>query len=344
MQNNVTNLDRNVTIVPAPKRFFRTEWFIVLLVLLIATVVWVLVWHLYKQDPLSDHPLYHEQQKLKELEVVFLDVRQGDSIFIRTPNGRTILIDAGQGASQYVFYDAGKHTILSFLQKQGISRIDTLVMTHPHADHYGGMPAIVEAIEIGEYLDPGMDHPAPSYLALLELILAKGIPYREIAAPMILDWDPEILVQVLWPEKGFATLNPNDISIVIRVVYGDVVYLFSGDIETDVESVLNLYEDQLRTTVLKVPHHGSDTSSSLGFLEYVIPRLAVISVGYKNRFDHPVSDILTRYEKLDVPVLRTDRQGTIHTVTNGRVVRVHPELGNSFEIFPFPSVSPEGAP
>ena len=145
MQNNVTNLDRNVTIVPAPKRFFRTEWFIVLLVLLIATMVWVLVWHLYKRDPISDHPLYHEQQKLKELEVVFLDVRQGDSIFIRTPNGRTILIDAGQGASQYVFYDAGKHTILSFLQKQGISRIDTLVMTHPHADHYGGMPAIVEA-------------------------------------------------------------------------------------------------------------------------------------------------------------------------------------------------------
>lgn len=344
MQNDVTYPNRNVTIVPAPKRFFRTEWFVVLLVFLTAATVWALVWHLLKRAPNSDKPLYHEQQKLKELEVVFLDVRQGDSIFIRTPNGRTILIDAGQGASQYVYYDAGKHTILPFLEKQGITRIDTLVMTHPHADHYGGMPAIVDAIEIGEYLDPGMDHPAPSYLALLESILAKGIPYREITAPSILDWDSEILVQVLWPEKGFATLNPNDISIVIRLVYGDVVYLFAGDVEADVESVLNLYEDQLRTTVLKVPHHGSDTSSSLGFLEYVVPRLAVISVGYNNRFNHPVSDILTRYEKLDVPVLRTDRRGTIRTITDGKVVRVYPELGNAFEIFPFPSVFSGEAP
>jgi competence protein ComEC len=311
------------------------------LVLLAASAAWIAVWRFDRTGSPDGKPLYRQQQKLKELEVAFLDVRQGDSIFIRTPNGRVILIDAGQGASQYVSYDAGQHTILPFLAERGITRIDTLVMTHPHSDHYGGMAAVVDSVEIGEYLDPGMDHPAPTYLALLETILEKKITYREISAPMTLDWDPDILVQVLWPEKGFATQNPNDISIVIRLVYGDIVYLLAADIETDVESVLNLYGDQLRTTILKVPHHGSDTSSSYSFLEHAIPRLAVISVGHNNRFDHPSDDILTRYEKLDIAIMRTDRHGTVRTMTDGKVVHVHPELGTSFDIFPFPSIPPE---
>lgn len=311
-----------------------------MLVLLAALAAWIPVWHFDHAGSPDEKPLYRHQQKLKELEVTFLDVRQGDSIFIRTPNGRVILIDAGQGASQYVSYDAGKHTILPFLAERGITRIDTLVMTHPHSDHYGGMTAVVESMEIGDFLDPGMDHPAPSYLSLLETILEKKIAYHEISAPMTLDWDPDILVQVLWPEKGFTTQNPNDISIVIRLAYGDVVYFLAGDIETDVESVINLYEDQLRTTILKVPHHGSDTSSSHGFLEYTVPRLALISVGHNNRFDHPSGDILTRYEKLDIPIMRTDRHGTIRTITDGKVVHVHPELGMSFDIYPFPSIPP----
>ncbi|MBN1880472.1 MBL fold metallo-hydrolase [bacterium] len=340
MRNNHTDIRNNVTIVPVRHGLFSREWLVVLLVALTAIATWTIVWKVPSQRTEKQQAVYKVEKRVKELEIVFLDVGQGDSIFIRTPNGRTVLVDAGSAKNQYAAFDAGEHAILPFLRTRGINRIDTLVMTHPHADHFGGMQSLLDSIEFGEYLDPGMDHPVPSYFTLLETIQKKGILYREVKAPQILDWDPEMFIQVLWPEKGFRTENPNDISIVLRIVYGDIVYLLAGDVEADVESVLNLYGNQMRTTVLKVPHHGSNTSSSLNFLENIVPRLAVISVGYNNRFDHPKAEILTRYEKMNIPVLRTDRVGTIRTMTDGKVVRVFPELGGPFEIFPFPSEPP----
>lgn len=341
MPNRLSNPPADVTIVQSHRGLFGREMLTALLVAVVAIATWILVWKTLPDGLESNQQAaYRVETRLKEMEIDFIDVGQGDSIFIRTPNGRTILIDAGSAKNQYASFDAGEHAILPFLRVRGITRIDSMVMTHPHADHFGGMQSLISEIEIGEYLDPGMDHPVPSYFKLLQTIQQTGIKYREVRAPENLQWDPDILVQVLWPEKGFSTENPNDISIVLRIVYGDVVYLLAGDVETDVEGVLNLYGPQLRTTVLKVPHHGSDTSSSQGFLETIVPRLAVISVGFNNRFDHPKDEILTRYEKLNVPVLRTDRAGTIRTMTDGRVVEVNPELGDPFEIYPFPPLPP----
>jgi competence protein ComEC len=343
VQNNNEKHHRNdVTIVPVRRGRFPVEWLTIALVVLVAAAAWGLVWHLTPAgDTSAREPLYQPQELLKELEVIFLDVRQGDATLVITPNGHVALIDAGQGKTQFTHYDAGIQTIMPYLARRGIDRIDTMVMTHPHADHYGGMISIASAMKVGEYLDPGMDHTAPTYLALLETIEQQQITYREIAAPMILDWDPDILVQVIWPEEGFATTNPNDVSIVLRIVYGDVVYLLPGDVETEVESVLSLYGSDLRTTVLKVPHHGSNTSSSRRFLETIVPRLAVISVGYQNRFDHPKDDIVNRYERMEIPIVRTDRHGTIRTVTDGKTVNIHPELGSAFTIYPFPGIPPE---
>ncbi|HPQ41378.1 MAG TPA: ComEC/Rec2 family competence protein [bacterium] len=326
----------DVTIVPARPGLFSREWLTVLIVVLAAAAAWIIAW---KQidGTAAEQPAYQVAQRIKELEVTFIDVGQGDSSFIRMPNGRTILVDAGPSKGMYSTYDAGEQAVIPFLQQKGIARIDTLMMTHPHADHYGGMQALLNSgIEIGEFLDPGMDHPTQSYRTLLETVGRLGIPFREIRAPNTLNWDSDVLVQVIWPEEGFSADNPNNASIVFRLVYGDVVYLFAGDAEAVVEGVLNAYGPGLRTTVLKVPHHGSDTSSTRSFMEYVIPRLAVISVGNNNRFNHPNPDIMDRYDRMNIPVLRTDKSGTITTKSDGTVVRVTPEMGAPFEIYPFP--------
>lgn len=333
----------DVTIVPIKSSVFNREWITVTVVICAAMATWLFFWNQTESSTL-DEPVYTIQEKLKELEVVFLDVGQGDCCFIRTPNGHTALIDSGANSGKYSRYDAGRQTVLPFLKRKGISRIDSLVMTHPHADHYGGMMSLLDSdIQIGEYLDPGMDHPTQLYRDLLGMILQRNIQYRETKAPGVLHWDPEILVQVLWPEAGFKPENPNNASIVLRIVYGDVVYMLTGDIEEPVESQLNAYGSALRTTVVKVPHHGSNTSSTRRFLENLTPRIAVISVGHNNRFNHPQKDVVELYDKLNVPVLRTDRTGTITTKTDGKVVRVSPELGASFDIFPFPPPAPDEA-
>lgn len=326
----------DVTIVPFRSGLLSKEWLTVMLIVAAAVAAWFIAWTQTGSEPAGE-PAYHVAKRIKTLEVTFLDVGQGDGCFIRTPNGHTILVDAGPSKGLYSTYDAGEQAVIPFLQQKGIRRIDSLVMTHPHADHYGGMHALLNSgIDIGEFLDPGMDHPVRAYRKLLETIGQLNIPYREIRAPNILDWDPDVLVQVIWPETGYVSDNPNNVSIVLRLVYGDVVYLLAGDVEAEVEGVLSRYGTGLRTTVLKVPHHGSQTSSTRKIMELLVPRLAVISVGHNNRFNHPDPDIVDRYDRMNIPILRTDRSGNITTLCDGKVVRVKPELGTPFEIFPFP--------
>jgi len=330
----------DVTIVPIKPGIFSREWLIVLLVIALAVSIWTIVWK-QTNSSLPGKNIYQVSKRLKEIEITFLDVGQGDSCFIVTPNGRKILIDAGPSGGIYSNYDAGKQVVIPYLQNRGIKKIDTLMMTHPHGDHYGGMHALLASgIKIGEYLDPGMNHPSKSYMKLLMTIRDMQIPYKEIRAPKVLNWDPDIFIQILWPEKDYITTNPNNASIVMRIVYGDVVYHLSGDAEADIERLLNAYGPAMRTTILKVSHHGSKTSSSRSFLENITPRLAIFSVGHNNRFGHPHKEILELFEKMNIPILRTDKNGTIRTISDSKVVRVIPELGSPFEIFPFPQLAP----
>lgn len=288
---------------------------------------------------------YTEVASGRELEVTFLDVGQGDSVFIRTPSGKLILIDAGPGKGEYSRFDAGERVVVPFLKRQNIKRIDTLIMTHPHADHYGGMFAVLKEIEVGEFLDPGLAYPSELYEDLLELIDKKNIPYRLTHAPATLDWDPSILVQVLWPEKDFVeSANPNNVSITLRIVHGDIVYLLTGDIEAEIETHLYAYQKGLRTTILKVPHHGSDTSSTQRFLEYVRPRLAVFPLGINNKFGFPEQKITERYRNLEIQMHRTDLAGTLRTFSDGKRVKAQPDKNAPFTIYPFPAEPPEVTP
>ncbi len=320
------------------------EW--ILTVVLLSAGCLILIAAGYRQYIAKNAPGgYSKTGTAPELEVTFLDVGQGDSIFIRTPSGRVVLVDAGPGKGEYSRFDAGERVVVPFLKRMGIRKIDTLVMTHPHADHYGGMFALLGKFEIGEFLDPGQPYPSELYESLLDKLDQLGIPYRLTRAPSTLDWDPSMLVQVLWPEEGhLENANPNNVSIVLRIVHGNNVYLLTGDIEMEIEMQLNAYQTGLRSTVLKIPHHGSTTSSSQRFLEYVRPRFAVMQLGINNRFGFPERAITERYRSLEIPVHRTDLTGTARTFSDGNRIKVQPEKGTPFTIHPFPSEPPEATP
>ncbi len=339
-------IEKNVAIVPTSRSFLTREWLTVVIAIGAAAAIWVFTVQNNGIQAESDGKTpYTATTTSRELEVTFLDVGQGDSIFIRTPGGKNILIDAGPSRGEYSYFDAGTQVLLPFIKSRGITRIDTLVMTHPHADHYGGMIAVMGAVEVGEFLDPGLDHISEAYTKVLKLVQKKKIPFKLIRTPRVLSWDDNMLVQVLWPDDtGYIPSDPNNNSIVLRIVYGDVVYTLAGDMEKVVEEQLYPYREQLRTTVLKVPHHGSHTSSTRKLLEYMNPRLAIMTMAMNNRFNHPDKAVENRYLDRKIPVLRTDKNGTIKTLCNGKRVKVQPEIGRAFTIYPFPDQAPETQP
>jgi len=342
MGSSMMSSNSDATIVPAPNTVFFREWMLIFTAFLAAAFVWFFIaFEDSNTTSSATNKIAYQQGSTKELEVTFLDVGEGDCAFIQTPNGHTALIDAGPGKGKYSRFDAGEKVVLPFLISKGITHVDTLMMTHPHADHYGGMIPVMDAIEIGEFLDPGLDFPSRGYEKLLLKVEEKNIPYRIIQAPKILSWDPKVFVQILWPEQGSQRpKDPNNNSIVFRLVYSDIVYFFSGDMEIPVERNMYAYGEQLKTTILKIPHHGSDTSSTRILLNLLKPRLAVFSCGYNNRFGHPDLTIIERYNDLKIRTLRTDKHGSITTLCNGSRVKVTPKYGSPFTIYPFPAMLP----
>lgn len=254
----------------------------------------------------------------RNLEVIFFDVGQGDSILITTPGKFRILIDGG-GEETTFKSRATSREILSYLRRAGIKRLDTVVLTHAHYDHLGGLIAVLgdKRISIGEVLDTGVPHPSEHYVAFLQAIRErKEIAYRQPKPGEYLQWGKEVTARVLGPLASYGNLN--DSSLVIKLYYGKISFLFTGDAETDAEAAMSKqWGFGLRSTVLKAGHHGSATSSSEDFLRFVSPRLAVISVGGDNRFGHPANETIQRLSRTGTEIYRTDLHGTIGIATNG---------------------------
>ncbi|MEW6555868.1 MAG: DNA internalization-related competence protein ComEC/Rec2 [Elusimicrobiota bacterium] len=264
--------------------------------------------------------LYSQQEtKPKNLEVYFLDVGQGDGAFLKTPNGKNILIDAGQCALEDDEFDAGKEIVIPFLVKQGITKIDCIVASHAHADHIGGLISIMKKYPVGEVLDTGFPYPSPVYTRFLQVIKLKKIKYKIVTRGEILHWDADLSVEVLSPNTNQLFDDPNNNSIVLKITYKNVSFLFTGDMETSAEeSVLSNYKkSELSAVILKVAHHGSRSSSTEDFLSAVSPEVAVMSVGRYNRFRLPHPTIVKRYNDFDIELHRTDKEGTIIVTTDG---------------------------
>ncbi len=261
------------------------------------------------------------------LETVFLDVGQGDAIFMRFPDGRTLLVDGGgrpdglDGGD----YDPGERVITPFLRRRGITRIDHLVLTHPHGDHVGGLEAVLKDFRVGRVWYGGTEFHGPQYqrwLALLARETARGrLAWQIPRAGERMLAGKDLTARFLHPEAeplAGTRSDENNSSLVLRVDYRGVSFLLTGDIEAEGErALLAGRAGDLPATVLKVAHHGSNYSSSGEFLDQVGPALAVIQVG-RNSFGHPGPETLERLKGRGILVYRNDLHGAVTVKTDGR--------------------------
>jgi competence protein ComEC len=259
-----------------------------------------------------------------KLQIYALDVGQGDSLLVISPEGKSVLIDAGPP-------QAGAE-VLAALRKKNVKSLDLAVATHPHADHIGGMKPVIENIPIKNFLDSGQNYASNEYERLLRLIKEKRIKFILAKKGMTFDLDSGIKLEALNPpgngewitkvRSGASVENAN--SVVLRLTYGNFSMLFTGDAEAETEQALIKSGAPLRAQVLKVGHHGSRYATSAKFLAAVGPEAAVISCGADNRYGHPAQQTLDRLRKAGVNVYRTDLSGEIAIISDGVKFEVHP--------------------
>lgn len=263
------------------------------------------------------------------LKVNFINVGEGDCILIEAPNKINILIDGG-GTPQSNF-DVGSKIVIPYLRRKGINEIDLLILTHPHLDHLEGLLPVLKELKVKMVLDSGLACDSSEYKEFISLILKKGIPYHKAKAGdnFIFNNNLEIfLLNPLYDSDFYAESDFNNASIVVKLFYKNVDFLFTGDIEETAEKKLLVWQNILQSDILKVGHHGSSTSTSLEFLDKVDPGIAVITVG-KNHFGHPSQKIIERLEDKNIQIYRTDEDGTIVIRTNGQEYWIRTLRGNN---------------
>jgi competence protein ComEC len=262
-----------------------------------------------------------------KLEVSVLDVGQGDSIFTAFPDGRTMLIDGGgQPGSEWVGgqrsgLDVGEQVVSPYLWSRGIKRLDVVALTHAHHDHLDGLHSVLQNFRVGE-LWIGRDEETHAFEDLLKEAREHGVRIVHEVSGSKFDWDG-VTGDVLWP----ADLTPvneasNDDSLVLRLEDGSVRFLLAGDIQKKVEQRLVKEDAGIAADFLKVPHHGSKTSSTPDFVAAVAPKVAVVSAGEANPFGHPAPGTVERYAQAGVRLLRTDRDGAVTALTDGHALTV----------------------
>lgn len=240
------------------------------------------------------------------LRVTFFDVGQGDAIFFRTSWGYKGLIDGGP--QKTILYHLGKE--ISFFERD----LDVIILTHPHRDHIEGLLEVLERYHVSLVILTGVVYESPLYDSFLAKLREKSISLTFASSDRDIVFPDGTVLDILFPQQSLAGVhveNINSSSIVARLSYAGDSFLFTGDVSANEEAVLFNSPLFLNARVLKVAHHGSKMASSLGFLQAVSPKTAVISAGAKNRFGHPHAEVLERLEQLGIVVQRTDREGNV---------------------------------
>ena len=262
-------------------------------------------------------------------EVHYLDVGQGDCSLVLC-DGHAMLIDGGEASESSKVY--------AYLQQHGVSHLDYMVASHAHSDHIGGLSGALNYATVDTAFCPVTDYDSKTFNSMIKYLDKQGI---DITVPSAGD---EFMlgsahVQILSPQKSYD--EPNDTSIVLKVTYGETSFLFTGDAERTAEADILDAGYNLSSTVLKVGHHGSDTSTSYPFLKEIMPKYAVIQVGKDNSYGHPTEDILSRLRDADVKVYRNDLQGDIICSSDGEDVSFTTKKNESVQTNPTVVATPD---
>lgn len=255
------------------------------------------------------------------LRVDFLNVGQADCALLST-NGHYMVIDGGNNG------DADR--ILSYLEEQGVEKLDAVVGTHPHEDHIGSLDAIINHFDVDAVYMPKIMHTSKTFEDVLDAVANKGLKIKSPSPGDTIDFNG-LEIEVLGPQREYKDFNNN--SIVLKVNAGETAFLFTGDAEETAEKDILQAGYDLQADVLKVGHHGSSTSSSQAFLQAVKPKYAVISVGVGNSYHHPEEEALQRLQSIGAEIYRTDLQGDIVCTTDGKNIAFNCNSVSGAEVY-----------
>ena len=292
--------------------FSRRRWFAIAGIAgLLASAAWIV---LFPPKPRITPGVF---------EVTAIDVGQGDSLLLITPEGKTLLLDAGgMPGSSHSDFDVGEEVVSPYLWSRGIRRIDVIVLSHAHSDHMGGMPSVIANFQPREFWF-GVESPDRGFQDLEQTARAFHVQFEPHHAGESFDFGG-LHIRVLNPQRDWppSTRDQDDESLVLHMQYGETSALLVGDAHHRIEKFL--IEESPRADLLKVGHHGSLTSSSPEFLEAVQPRFAVVSAGRYNSFKHPRPEVMRRYAEAHVETYRTDLAGAVSFFLDGKTVTARP--------------------
>lgn len=276
------------------------HWYILLLLAVAAILVWYGVL---------------AEDRAGKLTVAFLDIGQGDAIFIESPTGTQMMIDGGPGA--IVLRELGH--VMPFYDRS----IDLLLISNPDTDHMSGFLDILRAFDVSAVVEPGTVGASSDYRSFLEEVETEGVAHIIAQRGQRLELGGGAYFEVLFPDREVSGLETNQGSIIGKLVYGNTSFLFPGDAPSAIEEyVAYLDTERLNVDVLKVGHHGSKTSTSDALLGFASPTMAIISAGKDNRYGHPHQEVLDRLKQFDIQTMGTYDNGRVIFESDGEAVKV----------------------